>query len=258
MAYIEWLGIGSGLNFSEHNTAFLLKGDFGNLLVDCGITIPKKLYESGLLDEIYGVVLTHAHSDHAGGLPDFGSYHYFVKGGRGKARPRLYLASDKTARELWDKTLRGGMENMVDLYGKPVKATLETYFDVHTGTTIDIKGFPEIEFLKANHVPGLDCGGLFVGDRIYYSGDNRDMPPADLDLKLIFQDCQLHTGPNNGVGDVHATYDRLKKLDKKTKAITYLVHYGKDWRNADPAKDGFAGFVRPGDKFDISETCRKI
>ena len=73
------------------------------------------------------------------------------------------------------------------------------------------------------------------------------MPPSD--QKIIFQDCQFF---ESGQGDVHISYDKLKKeLSPEVKAKTYLVHLGGGYDKRDPKADGFAGFVMPKDKFDI-------
>ena len=73
------LGAGSALSRDYDNSNFLLKvhakGTVKHYLLDCGITAPKlwkRRYQSVKLD---GVILTHTHADHAGGIEEVG-YHY--------------------------------------------------------------------------------------------------------------------------------------------------------------------------------------
>ncbi len=248
--HIEWIGTGSGLNPELGNTSFMVKGADKTLLVDCGSTVPLELMKSGKIGGVTDVLVTHAHSDHIGGLEGLGFMNYFGLRKRGDDRPNLYVASDDFAHDLWNDSLLGGMGKIRDDYGNSVDATLETYFRVHVGKDVDIEGLPGVKMFETPHVKGLENYGLRFDNEVFYSGDTLELPPSD--PKLIFQDCQFFVGPSDGAGDVHVSYDRLnRELSSEVKAKTYLVHLGGGWNKKNFKRDGFAGFVRPGDRFDL-------
>jgi hypothetical protein len=76
------------------------------------------------------------------------------------------------------------------------------------------------------------------------------MPPED--ANLIFQDVTFAPrSPHN----VHASYEELRDdLPAEVKKHVWLVHLGVGWEEYDPVADGFAGFVRNGQRFDIPLT----
>ncbi len=67
--------IGSGDAFGSggrFNTCFLLEGDACRILIDCGATSLVALKRAGVdPNTVDGVVLSHLHGDHFGGLPFF-------------------------------------------------------------------------------------------------------------------------------------------------------------------------------------------
>lgn len=245
---LKWLGTGSGLNFELGNTSLLIQnGVARRLLIDCGYTVPKKLYDSGVLDHISDILITHLHADHIGGLETVGFYHYFALQRRGEQRPRLHLPSDDLAHDLWNHALKAGMGAITDPDGGRVEAYLDTYFDVRVSRTVAVEGLPSIDFEEAPHVPGEPNFALRFSNGVYYSGDSTAMPPHD--PTTIFQDCQF--GPANP-SEIHMSYEKLRdELPDEVRAKTYLVHLSSGMGPDDPKADGFAGCVMPGDVFEI-------
>ncbi len=276
MAKIEWVGTGSGLNPQLGNTSFLVSDLEKNILVDCGFTVTPKLLEKNKLKDVTDVLITHLHSDHVGGLELFGFMQYFVYENKGEKRPRLHLASKDMAKKLWN-TLREGMQggqryswDTIDrlswnnkfipideftkekvLYKelKKRKSSISDYFELQIGKTFRINDL-DFYFGLTPHVPFMENYSIEIrneaGKNFFYSGDTISPPPSRKDLDLFFQDCEF------GDTGVHAKYALLNQhLPSKIKSKTYLVHLGGGYEKYDPKKDGFAGFVMPGDKFEI-------
>ena len=104
------LGSGSGMNPDLGNTSFFVSENGGpRLLVDCGFTVPAVLAKKNAMKGVEHIVLTHIHSDHAGGLELLGFFKMFAPSSVSGKKPTLYLPSEKMAYTLWEHTLRGGM-----------------------------------------------------------------------------------------------------------------------------------------------------
>lgn len=75
----------------------------------------------------------------------------------------------------------------------------------------------------------------------------------ELEDNLLFQDCDVM---NLSTG-VHPNYDELKKLNPKTKKKMWLYHYtdlskyDEFGDMPDAVADGFAGFVKEGQIFEL-------
>jgi len=240
---LEWIGSGSGLNPVLGNTSFLIGNDSKrNFLVDCGSTVPLELIKSKEIGDVTDIVITHLHADHIGGLEGLGFMNYFALNRRGDNRPNLYLASKRMAYDLWNHALKAGMIHSEGEGGEYMKADLESYFNVHIGKRFSIPGLIDAELFETPHVPHLECYGIYIDSDIFYSGDTTQMPETD--AQFIFQDCQFFDG------GAHISYDRLnRKMSSEMKARTHLVHLGMGYESKNPVADGFAGFVKPGDKF---------
>ena len=65
-------------------------------------------------------------------------------------------------------------------------------------------GLPSVEFLPKIHVGRLENYGLWIDERVYYSGDTIAPPP--LDPETIFQDCEFRDPKLPGV---HISYGEL-------------------------------------------------
>jgi hypothetical protein len=57
-------------------------------------------------------------------------------------------------------------------------------------------------------------------------------------IEYIFHDTQFYPG------GVHAYYEDLKTLPNDIKKKMFLCHYGDNFAQYDPEKDGFAGFAK--------------
>ena len=151
------VGAGNANSRRNGNTSFLLEEDVvyeggsvtERFLIDCGRTTPDDLHALGINPKsIQHIYISHAHSDHVGGLEDiaFSVYDWVNKPQRwddyatsklpnGHDKPywkshknyrnyaSVLVANETLMEELWSETLSGGMATME---GFP--ATLETFF----------------------------------------------------------------------------------------------------------------------------------
>jgi ribonuclease BN (tRNA processing enzyme) len=271
------LGAGSAFNFDKGNVSYLVESPDGCALIDCGFTVPGALKAMGKLDAVTDVFITHTHSDHIGGIELLAQWRYFVSlhGNRKQGKPVVPLPRLWAPREVLDKLRlleELGLGKIQDDCGRPVTATLETYFSrvdttgcysaipTQVGFDVRVSSFP------VDHVPGgfPACGYLVRCDHgsltrtVLISGDTRKVLDYDYITGseppfLAFHDCQLFDG---GEGDVHANLSAIgREMKEKFRKATYLIHYGggNPGLEAIDKADGFGfrGFAEPGQRFEV-------
>jgi ribonuclease BN (tRNA processing enzyme) len=260
-ATLEFLGTGSAFNFKDGNLSAIIEFGDNLILIDCGFDVPQKLKDKGLLDKVTHILITHTHSDHIGGLELLAQWRYWVSQHSGVKPPKLIVTPDVL--ELIRSVGKAGLEHVQDQFGRPLKASLETYFDVSTSESKrsfiigDTRNGIVIKYIPVDHVPGgfpsygisIQIGNNYIGNKQYwYSGDTRKTTwYCDPGVDLIFHDCQL---VKYGEGDVHVSFsDLVRDMPKELKRKTWLMHY-----NGTPYADlnGFAGFVVPGQRFELN------
>ena len=276
---ITALGTGSAFCMDNHQSNFLISKDEKNLLVDCGGDIRHSLRKVGLTyKNIDGVYVSHAHADHTGGLEWLGFCTFFDPSI--KEKPKLF-AERQFARQLWNETLKGGMEGL-----EGIEARLDTYFDVNPVEQNSYFTWQDIKFdiVQAVHVSCkysiVNSFGLMFTDtslvyplpehpfgpgpglvkRIYLTTDVQFCPETAIkayynEADIIIQDCEtvpFKTG-------VHANYIDLKTLSDAVKARMCLYHYQDnivnefdDWQKK-AKDDGFMGFLKPGVVYEDGE-----
>ncbi|MBD2846239.1 MBL fold metallo-hydrolase [Paenibacillus sp. IB182496] len=215
------LGTGSAFAKTYNNNNALLFGSEAAppLLIDCGVTAMSALHslEFGI-DRLHGVLITHIHADHVGGLEELAFRMRFQH----QRRPLLYIAAE-LADPLWNHTLRGGL-----VQGE--LQTLEDFFEVrllHEHRGCELAPGLTIEIIKTPHIPGKPSFSLYVNDRFFYSADMQFQPQLLRDLveergcETIFHDCQLFQP-----GPVHATLEELLTLPTDLQQKIGLMHYG--------------------------------
>ena len=236
--------LGTGGAFSRpdvnyHNNV-LLEFDDECYLIDCGTAALNALDDIGYSPlDIDGVIITHLHADHIGGLEEFAFQHYFL----GDNKPSLYIHPTllpehpdavmydgyEPGLSLWENCLKGGMMHLQDEEGNAVEGTIDTYFDVHPVDIFSLFGH-EFHFMTTNHVPNKKTYGLRIHtpDRrtILYTADARPLDDDFLyeDSDLIFHDCSPHPFYE---ATVHSHLEELVELPEGVREKTYLMHYGK-------------------------------
>lgn len=239
------LGTGNAFAKKYYNNNSIWRTDHFTLLVDCGITAPWSLYKLGLsMDELDGVLITHLHGDHVGGLEELAFQFTY----RFRRKPKLFI-SQELVEPLWEHCLKAGMED-------EHHRSLDDYFQVHEleeGIPHQIADHLEVEIIRTDHIPGKISYSLLINRDIFYSADMRFDPELlrrlidERGVRLIFHDCQLR-----GPGTVHATLDELLSLPAKIQQKIILMHYDDDME-AYIGKTGPMPFIKQHQLYHIND-----
>ncbi|RTE03572.1 MBL fold metallo-hydrolase [Paenibacillus whitsoniae] len=220
--HIQMLGTGSAFAKERYNNSALLRTQDKQVMIDCGSSVPRSLHELQIQpDRIDGILITHIHADHVGGLEEM-AFRLLYEHGR--KRTKLFIA-ESLAVPLWENTLKGGLyspsENLL---------TLEDYFDVVLlPERASVELFPglTVEIIPTEHIQLKPSYSLFINDRTFYSADIRFNPELLIgeviqqrNCHTIFHDCQL-----SGQGFVHTTLEELLTLPEEVQQRIYLMHY---------------------------------
>lgn len=242
---IKFLGSGSAfvdndINF-QSNVLMTFEDDY-KLLIDAGTDIKSifKFYNMNVTD-INGVAITHAHSDHAGGL----EYIAFLSKYVYKHELDLCLDTAEQVNTLWEYTLKGGLGFSNNEY-----SYITSYFNV--------KKSKYIKYLKNIHVKNKNncmlSHSIYVPEYdVYFSGDTKEVTVEHsmylVNSDIIFHDCEFADYPNS----VHTQFKELCDLDESIKQKTWLYHYsGKAEDHKSKVLDnGFAGIVERGQEFEL-------
>lgn len=215
------LGTGNAFAKAYYNNNALLETGGRTLMIDCGTTAPRALYELGIgFDTIDAILVSHIHADHIGGLEEFAFQCKFVY----RRKPVLYI-SDQLIEPLWEHSLRGGLE-------QEGFHSLYDYFDVRqlkAGVPAHVLPGLKVELVHTSHIPGKTSYSILLNDHFFYTADmvfDRELLErlvSERGVSVIFHDCQLHPP-----GFVHADLPKLLTLPEELQQMIYLMHYGDD------------------------------
>jgi len=270
---VVFLGTGSAFaKRHRQSNILIIQGDH-HVLVDCGTQGPQALVDVGLdVARVKCYLPTHSHADHIGGLEEVGLTHrYFNK----NSKPEMIVLADYE-KELWAKSLAGGMEYCESKQGRPLE--LADFFKLQRPSPLDAErglvwnyqhGPIELSIMRTRHFPDTAtsieesqwCSGVFINQRVWISGDTMFDAKYPMeyakDAELMFHDCQLFQG------GVHASYNELMTLPETVRAKMLLYHYGDNWDQpeswandtdgftGDPVADGFLGWTQQQIAYDF-------
>ena len=251
---ITFLGSASAFydEVDNYQSNLLIEKGERKLLIDCGTDIRFSLRDAGFkMTDVTDIYISHAHADHIGGLEGLGFIKKFTPG---QDRPNLY-ASSMIIKDLWDKSLAGGMESI-----QGEVANLDSFFKVHrikpngsfTWEGIKFKIVQTIHIMNGfMFVPSFGLIFEVGGQTIFFTSDTQHAPNQIMDFyksaDIIFQDCE--TSFKSGV---HAHYEDLKTLPEDVKSKMWLYHFNKG-KTQNSEADGFKGFVGCRKKFEFGE-----
>jgi len=240
---LRMLGTGSAFAKAYYNTNALLETGGRTLLLDCGTTAPRSLFELGIgLDAIDAILITHIHADHVGGMEELAFQYKF----KYKRKPILYISS-ALVEPLWENSLRGGLE-------QEGFHTIDDYFEVRpveVGVQTELLPGIRIELLHTSHIPGKISYSVLINDYFFYTADmvfNRallEQLVTERGVSVIFHDCQLQPP-----GVVHADLSKLLTLPDELQKIIYLVHYD-DTQPSYVGKTGYMKFIEQHEVYAI-------
>lgn len=203
---LELLVVGSGDAFGSggrNHAAFLLQGESGRLLLDCGPTTPAALKRLGVRPaEVDAVLISHFHGDHFGGVP------FLLLEAR-------YLDARERPLQVGGPP---GVEAAVGRLSRALYRTGAADADPRIVRFVDLSperparvGPAEVVAFPVIHAEAEACLGLDVrmdGRRIVYSGDTRWFPDLRERVRgadLWIQECTYVDEP----GSNHTRLDDL-------------------------------------------------
>jgi len=287
------LGCGNAFSNVNFNQCFMLEECGRTMLIDYGYQAPAALHRAGIsVNDINDIYISHLHGDHIGGLEQMAFLRYdWMKrptNWRNRASSSVapcLIANERVLADLWDKSLRGGLESM-----EGFDANLETFFEPHPvrgNETFMWQGW-HCQLIQQIHImtgtiisPSF---GLFMSkddQHIYFTADSQHCSPKQVEVfyqraTTIFQDCEclgVNTATKSMVfsSGVHANFAQLAGwtsanshiLPDSIKQKMYLSHY-QDFVNSDKdffgnecawdalaAGSGLKEFVRVGNVFNF-------
>lgn len=202
---IHVIGCGNAFSSESFNQSFVIEEAGRRMLIDCGMQTPQALVTARYKpQDIHDIYVSHLHADHVGGLEYFAFARYdWAKHPRswreGTYAPRL-IGNVQLLRDLWDKTLRGGLESMEGFV-----SNLETFFEpvpVEPNKRFEWQGWT-VDLIQQIHIMSGSVimpsfGILFsrTGRKsVYFVTDSQHCSPRQIEeyykrADLIFQDCE--------------------------------------------------------------------
>lgn len=201
---LKFLGTGGAFAFDLGNNSAYIKNGDEFLLIDCGETTAKTVYEKNLLEGVNKVyiLITHFHSDHVGSLGSF-----------------VFHCGSRETTVIYPN--KADMETLLKFYGVPGRAKAVT--------PEEFTAFKIVPY-KQTHEK-LEAYGYYFeynGERIYYSGDTKSIPKEMLDLLKSGKLDYFYEDLREKVNEFHLSFPEIESLiPKEYRKKVYCMHFDK-------------------------------
>lgn len=203
---ITIVGCGNAFSAKSYNQSMLLEENGRKLLIDAGYQVPEALREAGIdfrdIDDIY---ISHLHADHVGGLEYFAFQRYDWinkhRDAKGKGYAPRLIANKQLLQDLWNKSLRGGLESMEGFV-----SNINTFFEtmpIEPNEPFEWQGW-RVDLVQQIHVMSgsviMPSFGMIFSkpghQTVYFVTDSQHCSPRQIEdfykkADIIFQDSEF-------------------------------------------------------------------
>lgn len=233
---LQFLGTGNAFSRAadNYNNNALIRTEKGYIMIDCGSTAPQALHELGIKPwEILGVIITHMHGDHVGGLEQLIWERYYT-GARGPGflcTPVVTSASVMNQLSSYLEAVLNPFTMLDGSYSKDWQYNLVEPYIVEQSTSFVVSNV-NLTLDRVNHVSGQRSDkpaySVTIEGRTYYSSDtvfnmdNIERLANDPSITTIFHECSFSP---RYVGTVHTHYEELLTLSDLARKKIVLMHH---------------------------------
>lgn len=201
---LNFLGTGGAFAFKLGNNSAYMINSGELLLIDCGESTMKTIYDLNLLngiDKVY-ILITHLHSDHVGSLGSF-----------------IFYCEERDVTIIYPNV--NDMKTLLKFYGVASHAKVVSPLEF---TDFKVTAYKQIhEKLEA-------YGYIFEygGETIYFSGDTKSIPKEALDLLFANKIDYFYEDLREEESEFHISFNEIEKLiPKKYRNKVYCMHFNK-------------------------------